>query len=226
MQFAKEIINNSEMRSRLYEKFNSLRSKAMREGLSLLTTTKLKTILLVSLVSFTSLLVRQTIHIQHSCNPMIHWSGNLPAECQVAVSNSFDSFDEFSSTRTQTSKNEFGNFDDFSSPTKKEFKASKQQSQITSDQITYGPPSPDLESLQHNTETNLETLPDQLFEPFAFVEYVKENRDDAIKIGVAVGVCASVVGIIAGAPIAGTIVLATGTGVSVGLLWQGIKSIF
>ena len=77
MQFAQEIIKNPEMRSRLYEKFNSWRSH--------LTTSKLKTILLVSLISFTSLLVRQTLQVQHSCNPMIHWSGNLPAECQVAV---------------------------------------------------------------------------------------------------------------------------------------------
>ena len=99
MQITKETINNSEIRLNL-------------------TISKLKTILLVCLISFTSLLVRQTLQIQHSCNPMIHWSGELPAECKVAVENDFDSFDIFSSTRTRILKNEFGNFNDFSSPTK------------------------------------------------------------------------------------------------------------
>lgn len=85
MQFDQEIINNPEMpasedivplwykRSRLYEKFNLMQSR--------LTISKIKTILLVSLISFTSLLVRQTLQVQHSCNPMIHWSGELPVEC-------------------------------------------------------------------------------------------------------------------------------------------------
>lgn len=77
MQFAQEIINNPKMRSRL-------------------TASKLKTILLVSLISFTSLLVRQTLQVQHSCNPMIHWSGELPAKCQMTASTSFDNFDDFS----------------------------------------------------------------------------------------------------------------------------------
>ena len=88
MQFAQEIIKNPEMRSRLYEKFNSWRWH--------LITFKSKTILLVSLISFTSLLVRQTLQVQHSCNPMIHWSGELPAECQMAASTIFDNFDDFS----------------------------------------------------------------------------------------------------------------------------------
>ena len=94
MQFDQEIINNPEMppsedkRSRLYEKFNLMQSR--------LTISKIKTILLVSLISFTSLLVRQTLQVQHSCNPMIHWSGELPVECQIAANTSLDNFDDFS----------------------------------------------------------------------------------------------------------------------------------
>ena len=96
MQNYQQVIENLEMRSRLYEKFNSMRSR--------LTTSKPKTILLVSLISFTSLLVRQTLQVQHSCNPMIHWSGELPAECQVAVNTNSDSFDDFSYPRQQELK--------------------------------------------------------------------------------------------------------------------------
>lgn len=96
MQFSQEIIDNLKMRSRFNEVFNSLRSH--------LTTSKLKTILLVSLISFTSLLVRQTLQVQHSCNPMIHWSGELSAECQVSVKTGFDSFDDYSSPRQQESE--------------------------------------------------------------------------------------------------------------------------
>jgi hypothetical protein len=93
MQFAQEIIDNLEKRSR-----------SVGIAQSHLTTFKLKTILLICLISFTSLLVRQTLQVQHSCNPMIHWSGKLPTECQVAVKTNFDSFDNFSYPRKQESE--------------------------------------------------------------------------------------------------------------------------
>ena len=242
MQTIKETLNNSEMQSRYLETISSWKSQ--------LTMSKLKTILLVCLIGFTSLLVRQTLQVQHSCNPMIHWSGELPSECMVAVENDFDSFDDFSSARTQILKNDFDSFDDFSSARtqilKNDFdsfddfssartqilKISKQQSQITQNafksqpnQITYGPPVPDVEHLQHNTKTNLKTFPDP-FDPLTFVEFVKENKDNALQIGVAAGVGVAVVGIFAGAPIAGIILLATGIGTGVSFLWQGVKSIF
>ena len=163
MQTSKKNIDNSEKRLRFYETFNLLRSH--------FTTSKLKTILLVCLISFTSLLVRQTLQIQHSCNPMIHWSGEFSAECQVAVKNDFDSFDKFSSIRTRISKNESSNFNDFSSLTKQELKTSKQQPQIAQNifesqpnQITYGRPSPTPESSQHNTETKSKNLLDVVVE--------------------------------------------------------------
>ena len=128
MQTSKKNIDNSEKRSHLTE-------------------SNFKTILLVCLISFTSLLVRQTLQIQHSCKPMIHWSGEFPTECQVATK------------------------DDFSSPTKQELKTSKQQSQIAQNisksepnQITYDPPSPTSESSQHNTETESKNLLDVVVE--------------------------------------------------------------
>ena len=85
MQITKKDINNLEIRLGL-------------------TVSKIKIILLVCLISFTSLLVRQTLQVQHSCNPMIHWSGEFPAECQVAVNTNSDSFDDFSYPRQQELK--------------------------------------------------------------------------------------------------------------------------
>ncbi|MBE9001466.1 hypothetical protein IQ274_25435 [Nostoc sp. LEGE 12447] len=41
-----------------------------------------QTILVVCFLLWTPLLVIETLQIQHSCHPMIHWSGTLPAECQ------------------------------------------------------------------------------------------------------------------------------------------------
>ncbi|AVH68450.1 hypothetical protein [Nostoc sp. 'Peltigera membranacea cyanobiont' N6] len=38
-------------------------------------------IMLVCLLTWTSLLATTTLQVQHSCNPMIHWSGELPKEC-------------------------------------------------------------------------------------------------------------------------------------------------
>jgi len=41
-----------------------------------------QTILVCIFLLWTPLLVIETLQIQHSCHPMIHWSGTLPAECQ------------------------------------------------------------------------------------------------------------------------------------------------
>jgi hypothetical protein len=43
---------------------------------------QLETILVICFLLSTPFLVIETLHVQHSCHPMIHWSGNLPAECQ------------------------------------------------------------------------------------------------------------------------------------------------
>ncbi|BAY42372.1 hypothetical protein NIES2111_67950 (plasmid) [Nostoc sp. NIES-2111] len=43
-------------------------------------------ILLVCFLTWTSLLATTTLQVQHSCNPMIHWSGELPKKCQIISS--------------------------------------------------------------------------------------------------------------------------------------------
>ena len=142
MEITKETINNSEIRLHI-------------------TISKLKTILLVCLISFTSLLVRQTLQIQHSCNPMIHWSGELPTECQVATTDNLNSSDrqELPSPQQIDNKaninNSKSNFKSFSSKT-----VSEPETQFDSypNQITYKPPTP--ESSQHNTEIESKNLLD------------------------------------------------------------------
>ena len=81
MQITKQIINNLKMRSRLPEIFNSLRSQ--------LITFKLKTILLICLISFTSLLVRQTLQDAITLSPFYHykesilWAAGLDYDQQI-----------------------------------------------------------------------------------------------------------------------------------------------
>lgn len=43
---------------------------------------RFQTVLVVCFLVWTPLLVIETLQIQHSCHPMIHWSGTLPKECQ------------------------------------------------------------------------------------------------------------------------------------------------
>lgn len=196
MQFAQEIINNPEMRSRLYEKFNSLRSQ--------LTTSKLKTVLLVCLISFTSLLVRQTLQVQHSCKPMIHWSGNLPSECQVAVENDFDSFDKLSSTRTQ------------------ELKTSKLQPQIA--QKTIQRESKNIVLTPQNPETTTSRIvsSESPTQPNRIVQFANQNPDI---VGITAGVAGGV-GIAAAAGATTIISMPVAGAVLVGLgIWYAIRTV-
>ncbi|HEY9633447.1 MAG TPA: hypothetical protein V6D14_08580 [Coleofasciculaceae cyanobacterium] len=47
---------------------------------------RFQTILVLCFLLWTPFLVAETLQVQHSCHPMIHWSGTLPAECQDKVS--------------------------------------------------------------------------------------------------------------------------------------------
>lgn len=189
MQITKEITNSSEIQLHL-------------------TVSKLKTILLVCLISFTSLLVRQTLQVQHSCNPMIHWSGDLPAECKVVAKNDFDSFDEFSSTKTQTSKNEFGNFNDFSYPRQQELERLKHP-QIAQKTEVYGPPNISSEPLKSTTPAK-----------------IAHQNSDLVGVGegaaAGVGTAVLAIGVFSVTP-PGAVLLGIGVAISV---WQAIKKLF
>ena len=100
-------------------------------------TNNLKTILLVCSIAFTSLLFRQTLQIQHSCNPMIHWSGELPTECQIAVkTNNKNS----SSQKKQIAiKTKSDNFNTSNSQVKQKTITPKQQPNTTQNNIKSQP---------------------------------------------------------------------------------------
>ena len=175
MEITREIINNSEIRLHI-------------------TISKLKTILLVCLISFTTLLVRQTLHIQHSCNPMIHWSGELLTECQVATTDNLNSSDRQELPLPKQTHNKVNTNNSKSSYSKTvsepETQFNSHPNQITyglpiatvkdplhdpeteprtqfnsyPNQITYGPPALTSESSQHTTETKSKNIRDVIVE--------------------------------------------------------------
>lgn len=209
MENYQQVTQNSEMRSRLYEKLDSLRSR--------LTASKLKTILLVSLISFTSLLVRQTLQVQHSCNPMIHWSGELPAECQMPASTSFD------------------NFDDFSFPTQSELKTLEQQPQITQQRdrtqpaISLNTVEPQLEEIidipqATEPEITQDISPLEPEDEYNSVgQFVEEHSNDIV--GAVAGVAGGVASVAAASATAAFSIPVAGA-VAIGLgLWFLIRSV-
>lgn len=197
MKNHQQVIENIEIRSRLYEKFSSWRSQ--------LTTSKLKTVLLVCLISFTSLLVRQTLQVQHSCKPMIHWSGNLPSECQVAVENNFDSFDKFSSTRTQ------------------ELKTSKPQPQIAQNTIQRESKNIILTPQNSKTTTSQTVSSESQTQSNSVGQFINKHPDDIVGViaGTAVGVgsvAAAGATTIISMPVAGAVLVGLG-------IWYAIRTI-
>lgn len=76
MEFIKEINNKTQLRYYYNELLVSLRSHS--------TMSKFKSIFLVFSSVFTTLLISQTLEIQHSCQPMFH-SGTLPAKCLIVT---------------------------------------------------------------------------------------------------------------------------------------------
>lgn len=191
MQITKEIINNPERRSHL-------------------TTSKLKTILLVSLISFTTLLVRQTLQLQHSCNPMINYSGKLPAECQIAA------------------KTSLNNFDNLSYPEKEELKTPKQEIKLPIPE-----PFVNTDDSQLNKVTNIpqvtkpkiadkisQSEPKDRSNPVG--EFVDKHSDDIVGAvaGVAGGVAIAAAGATAAfsIPVAGAVLIGLG-------IWYAIRTV-
>ncbi|WP_427160915.1 hypothetical protein ACQFX9_04620 [Aliinostoc sp. HNIBRCY26] len=58
-------------------------------------------ILIVCFLIWTSLLATTTLKVQHSCHPMIHWSGDLPIDCMERSGQKVSSTPKENST-TQT----------------------------------------------------------------------------------------------------------------------------
>ncbi|MBD2413485.1 hypothetical protein FACHB389_30290 [Nostoc calcicola FACHB-389] len=136
---------------------------------------KFQTILVVCFLLWTSLLVIETLQIQHSCHPMIHWSGTLPKECQPKLLQ----FNSSSSKKPETRRDR-----------------SQEQKQIAkSDRSPSPKPSP---TPQPHTPSI--SPPPKLPEREDVLKIVKEHPDitgGVIGIGVA-----SLVAVIGGVPLA------------------------
>lgn len=60
-------------------------------------------ILLVCLLIWTPLLANTTLQVQHSCNPMIHWSGEFSVECKQTATEPKPSINQQNkTTKTKT----------------------------------------------------------------------------------------------------------------------------
>ncbi|MCW5312618.1 hypothetical protein GTQ43_01730 [Nostoc sp. KVJ3] len=139
-----------------------------------------QTILIVCFLLWTPLLVIETLQIQHSCHPMIHWSGTLPAECQP--------------------KAPPPNSNSFKKPETRRDRPQEQKQIAKSDRSPLLKPSP---TPQHQTPS-ISPLP-QSPEIEDVLKIVKEHPDitgGVIGIGVA-----SIVALIGGVPLAAAVVV-------------------
>ena len=171
---------------------------------------KFKTILTVCLIIFTSLLVTKTLQIQHSCNPMIHWSGEFPVKCQIANKDNFDSPNqEISPLPKQTNNKQKTD----NSPQKEQPKIAQNFSKPSSSNITQDYQISISETSQNNTKLESKT------ELSSVVQIAQEN---AVKVGVAAGVITGAVVVIAGLPVYAAALAVAGVGAVVCL---GIKTI-
>ena len=105
MEFIREINNKTQLRSRYDEVVVSLQSH--------FTMSKFISIFLVFSSVYTTLLVSQTLEIQHSCQPMFH-SGTLPTKCLRATQTDSNSYNKKilnlpKKTSQNTQKNEIDN---------------------------------------------------------------------------------------------------------------------
>ena len=178
MQITKEIINSSEIRLSL-------------------TISKIKTILLVCLISFTSLLVRQTLQVQHSCNPMIHWSGEFPTECQIATTDNLNSSDRQKLSLPKQTNNKANTNNSKSNSHNETIKEPETQLNSSLDRVFYGPPAPTVENPPYDTEIESNNVFEQV------LEIAEEHPVEVAAVGLVAGTVLTVVGLpIIGIPLA------------------------
>ena len=104
---------------------------------------------------------------------MIHWSGDLPAECQVATSNSLNLSDLQElplPKQTHNKVNTDNSKSNFNSSYSKAVSEPETQFDSYPNQIIYGPPASTPESSQHNTETKSKNLLDVVVEAVVAVK--------------------------------------------------------
>ena len=161
---------------------------------------KFRSIITVCVITFTSVLVTKTWQIQHSCDPMIHWSGEFPAECQIATKDNFNSRD-----REKSPQN-------ISKPQPNNIARDSQASTAPDSQAS---PS---ERSKNNTDSESTNQSNPV------IKFVNEHTDDIV--GGVAGIAGGV-GTVAAAsataafsvPVAGAVLIGLG-------IWLAIRSIF
>ncbi len=184
------ITNRSEKRSPYFEAFATLLSK--------FTMFKFKTILSVCLTIFTLLLVTKTLQIQHSCNPMIHRSGELPAQCQVATKD--EELNTIKSSQVTQNNNNF------------------QANKITKPEISQNI----TQSESTNQSNSVGQLVNQDFEDIDIVGIIAETAIVGVTAGIAGGVATVAAGgatAVFSLPVAGAVLIGLG-------IWFTIRTVF
>ncbi|VEP16634.1 conserved hypothetical protein [Hyella patelloides LEGE 07179] len=166
---------------------------------------KFTTVIAICLLTWTSLLVTKTLQIQHSCQPMIHWGGELPTKCQVAIKNSFNS-----AQIKQLSPQKLTQTEPIISIPKLQEKSQIIQNTDKSQPNNVADNSHTLEIADNSTQTESETKLDRV------INSIQENPD--VAGGVAGGVAAA--GLAALSSIAPPVAIAVGF-----VIWLATRTI-
>ncbi|HEY9829754.1 MAG TPA: hypothetical protein V6D26_04185 [Stenomitos sp.] len=159
---------------------------------------RFQTILVVCFLLWTPFLVAKTLQVQHSCHPMIHWSGTLPAECQAKVSQTNSS----SSKKPETQRDR-----------------SEEQKQIAQRDRTPSPKPSSTPQPQISDKFPQFPPPQRTEKPNPVGDVIKVAKDHPDITGgvIAIGV-ASTVAVVASTPL----ILAAGIGAAV---WFAIRTV-
>lgn len=175
---------------------------------------RFQTILVVCFLLWTPFLVAETLQVQHSCHPMIHWSGTLPAECQAKGSQTNSSSSKKPETQRDRSQKQIAQNEHRPSP--KPSPTSQEQNQIARSDHS---PSPTPSSTLQPQGSDESPPPQQPEKPNPIEEVIKTAKDNSNITGgvIAIGV-ASTVAVVASAPL----ILAVGIGAAV---WFAIRTV-
>ncbi|MFE1746294.1 hypothetical protein [Coleofasciculus sp. H7-2] len=179
---------------------------------------RFQTILVVCFLLWTPFLVAKTLLVQHSCYPMIHWSGTLPAECQPKLSQANSRPSKKAEPLRDRSQEQKQIARSDRSPSPKPLPTSQEQKQKAQSDTS---PSPKPSFIPKSDESPPPAKPHA-------VEDVIKTAEDAIKAAkdypditssvVAIGVASTVAAVVATAPLA--VVVAIGAAV-----WFAIRTV-
>lgn len=177
---------------------------------------RFQTILVVCFLLWTPFLVAETLQVQHSCHPMIHWSSTLPAECQPKLSQTNSSSSKKAETQRDRSQEQRQIAQREHRPSPKPSPTSQEQKQIARSDRS---PSPKPSSTPQSQTSDESPPPQQTEKPNPIEEVIKTAKEHPDLTGgvIAIGV-AGTVAVVASVPL----VLAAGIGAAV---WFAIRTV-